>query len=47
MEDDWGAKGAQATGAQVQKFLKDQIKSLHDKDTTLQNQINKIGRAHV
>lgn len=28
MEDDWGAKGAQATGAQVQKFLKDQIKSL-------------------
>lgn len=42
MEDDWGAKGAQATGAQVQKFLKDQIKSLHDKDTTLQNQINTL-----
>lgn len=42
MEDDWGAKGAQATGAQVQKFLKDQIKSLHEKDTTLQNQIDTL-----
>ena len=42
MEDDWGAKGAQATGTQVQKFLKDQIKSLHDKDANLQNQINSL-----
>ena len=45
MEDDWGTKGAQATGAQVQKFLKDQIKSLHDKDATLQNQIDSINIA--
>lgn len=45
MEDDWGAKGAQATGAQVQKFLKDQIKSLHDKDTNLQTQINSLNTA--
>ncbi len=42
MEDDWGAKGAQATGAQVQKFLKDQIKSLHDKDVALQNQVDTL-----
>lgn len=42
MEDDWGAKGAQATGAQVQKFLKDQIKSLHDKDVALQNQLDTL-----
>lgn len=47
MEDDWGAKGAQATGAQVQKFLKDQIKSLHDKDTTLQNQINTLSNKQM
>ena len=42
MEDDWGAKGAQATGAQVQKFIKSQFKALHDKDTTLQNQLDSL-----
>ena len=42
MEDDWGAKGAQATGAQVQKFIKDQLQSLHDKDTSLQDQIDSL-----
>lgn len=42
MEDDWGAKGAQATGAQVQKFIKDQLQSLHDKDATLQGQIDAL-----
>ena len=45
MEDDWGAKGAQATGAQVQKFIKDNFKALQDKDTTLQNQINSLNTA--
>lgn len=42
MEDDWGAKGAQATGAQVQAFIKGQLQALINKDTTLQNQINTL-----
>lgn len=42
MDTDWGAKGAQLTGAQVQSFIKGQLQSLHDKDTTLQNQINNL-----
>ena len=42
MEDDWGAKGAQATGAQVQEFIKSQFKALHDKDATLQSQISAL-----
>lgn len=39
---DWGAKGAQLTGAEVQTWIKEQIQSLTDKDTTLQNQINTL-----
>lgn len=39
MDTDWGAKGAQLTGAQVQAFIKGQLQSLHDKDTALQEQI--------
>lgn len=42
METDWGAKGAQLTGGEVQKFIKDQLKSLHDKDATLQNQLDNL-----
>lgn len=42
METDWGAKGSQLTGAQVQKFIKDQLKSLHDKDASLQQQVSTI-----
>ncbi len=45
METDWGAKGSQLTGAQVQKFIKDQLKSLHDKDTSLQSQITNLDTA--
>ena len=29
METDWGAKGAQLTGAQVQAFIKEQLTALH------------------
>lgn len=42
MDTDWGAKGAQLTGAQVQAFIKGQLQSLHDKDATLQNQLNSL-----
>ena len=42
METDWGAKGAQLTGAQVQKFIKDQLKALQDKDASLQEQITNL-----
>ena len=28
METDWGARGAQLTGAQVQDFIKGQLKAL-------------------
>lgn len=42
METDWGAKGAQLTGAQVQAFIKGELKSLHDKDKTLQEQISNV-----
>ena len=47
MEDDWGAKGAQATGAQVQRFIKNQFQSLHDKDVTLQNQIDALSNQQL
>jgi hypothetical protein len=40
METDWGAKGAQLTGAQVQAFIKGQLTALHEKDSSLQEQIN-------
>ena len=42
MDTDWGAKGAQLTGAQVQAFIKGQLQSLHDKDATLQSQLNNL-----
>ena len=38
METDWGAKGAQLTGAQVQAFIKEQLTALHEKDTSESNQ---------
>lgn len=41
-EDDWGAKGAQATGAQVQEFIKDELTALKNKDVTLENRIKEI-----
>ena len=47
MEDDWGAKGAQATGSQVQKFLKSQLKSLHQEDTNLQTQIDALSNKQL
>lgn len=42
METDWGAKGAQLTGAQVQAFIKEQLTALHEKDTALQGQISSL-----
>ena len=42
MDTDWGAKGAQLTGQQVQDFIKSQFRALIEKDTTLQNQINNL-----
>lgn len=42
MDTDWGAKGAQLTGQQVQDFIKGQLKALIDKDTTLQNQLQNL-----
>lgn len=42
MEDDWGAKGAQATGAQVQAFIKGQFQALINKDNSLQEQITNL-----
>ena len=40
MDDDWGTKGAQATGAQVQQFIKSQLRDLHAKDTELEKHIH-------
>lgn len=42
METDWGAKGAQLTGAQVQAFIKNELKDLHTKYTTLATQIKEL-----
>lgn len=42
MDTDWGAKGAQLTGQQVQDFIKGQLRALIDKDTTLQGQIQNL-----
>ena len=42
METDWGAKGAQLTGKQVQDFIKGELQSLHEKDNTLQEQISNL-----
>lgn len=35
LDTDWGAKGAQLTGAQVQGFIKKQFRELIEKDKTL------------
>lgn len=42
LDTDWGAKGAQLTGAQVQAFLKQQLRELIAKDKTLQNNIKSL-----
>lgn len=42
LDTDWGAKGAQLTGAQVQAFIKQQLRELITKDKTLQGDINKL-----
>jgi len=42
METDWGAKGAQLTGAQVQAFIKEQLQALIDKTSSLQSQVNAV-----
>lgn len=44
METDWGAKGAQLTGAQVQAFIKDQLKQLAQKDMSFEEQLTEIKR---
>lgn len=50
LDTDWGAKGAQLTGAQVQGFIKSMFRqllnadnTLAQKDTLLQNDINQLG----
>lgn len=42
MDTDWGAKGAQLTGQQVQDFIKGQLRALIEKDTALQGQITNL-----
>ncbi len=42
MEDDWGAKGAQATGAQVQAFIKGQLKDLINKCESLKTELDTL-----
>lgn len=44
MATDWGAKGAQLTGAQVQAFLKAQLKSLLTKSQSNQNNIASLAQ---
>lgn len=39
MDTDWGARGAQLTGQQVQDFIKGQLRSLISKDETLEQQL--------
>lgn len=43
METDWGAKGAQLTGAQVQAFIKGQLMELHEKYDEIKEQVEDIG----
>ena len=45
MDDDWGANGAQATGAQVQQFIKANIKALYDISNTQNEQLNELSEA--
>lgn len=42
MDTDWGARGAQLTGAQVQSFIKGQLKALQAKDKELKKLIDQI-----
>ena len=44
LDTDWGAKGAQLTGAQVQAFIKQQLRALIAKDTTLQTDLSNIDK---
>lgn len=44
MNTDWGAKGAQLTGAQVQAFIKAQLKSLINKSQSCQNNIGLLSQ---
>ena len=47
MEDDWGAKGKQATGAQVQAFIKGRFTELDNKYTVLQNQLTSLDKSQA
>lgn len=42
MDTDWGAKGAQLTGAEVQAFIKEQLKALMDADAALRTAVQNI-----
>lgn len=42
LDTDWGAKGAQLTGAQVQAFIKQQLRALIAKDNTFQGDLDKL-----
>ncbi len=42
LDTDWGAKGAQLTGGQVQVFIKQQFRELIAKDTTLQTNVDDL-----
>lgn len=47
LDTDWGAKGAQLTGAQVQAFIKQQLRELIAKDKTLQTGLDKLDKRLV
>lgn len=42
MDTDWGAEGAQLSGAQVQKFIKDQLIKLQDAQTNFSESFEKL-----
>lgn len=42
IDDDWGEKGNQATGAQVQSFIKNQIRSLENNDAAIMQQLSDV-----
>lgn len=46
METDWGAKGAQLTGEQVQAFIKKSFIELQDKDTELSEEVGRLKDAN-
>lgn len=39
MDTDWGARGAQLTGAQVQAFIKGELKKLQEKDDEIEKKV--------